>query len=426
MSSPDLTKASAMESTTRQHASLSTPATLGGRALFLLLILDLSYFINAMDRQVFAVLLPDIKTAYGLTGGQAGIIATIFTLGMGLAGIPAGYLADRFGRKKIILISLVIFSVSCALQAVAIGIADMTLWRVLSGVGEGMQNAALFAAVGAYFSRNRGFAIGSISTAFGLGAFTGPLLGGAILSATGDWRMPLIVFGGIGLVILLMVLVLVPQSVTEVGRKQAPNTSSSSATTNGGLKFLNRRVVCAAFAAAAGGFTIYGYLGLYPTYLREAHGFTPSQAGWAASMFGIGALGALVGGAIADRVDQRRLNVAGFLGIMILGVAIFGFSTPLSVQMVFSLLLGVSFTGIVYTNTSTLMQRSVDVKYLGRVSGLFVAAMYIPASASGYFFAHMRDSFGWQIAGIIQLTVIPIIGLIAMAAMGKAPVHANS
>lgn len=393
--------------------------TLGGRALFLLLVLDLTYFINAMDRQVFSILLPDIKATYGLTGGQAGIIATIFTLGMGLAGIPAGYLADRFGRKKIILISLIIFSVSVALQATAFGIGDMTLWRVLSGVGEGMQNAALFAAVGAYFSRNRGFAIGSINAAFGLGAFTGPLLGGAIVAVTGDWRAPLVVFGGIGLVIFILVLTLVPQSVTEVGRKSPVDDPTNASETS--LGFINRRVVCGAIAAVAAGFTIYGYLGLYPTFLREAHGFTASQAGLAASMFGIGALGALVGGAIADRFDQRMLNVIGFLGIMVLGVAIFVFTTPLPVQMVFSLLLGISFTGIVYTNTSTLLQRAVDVRYVGRVSGIFVAAMYIPASASGYFFAHMRDSFGWEVAGVIQLTIIPIIGLIAMAAMGKIP-----
>jgi MFS family permease len=399
-------------------------ATLGGRALFLLLILDLAYFINAMDRQVFSILLPDIKTAYGLTGGEAGIIATIFTLGMGLAGIPAGYLADRFGRKKIILISLAIFSVSVALQATAHGIIDMTLWRVLSGVGEGMQNAALFAAVGAYFSRNRGFAIGSINAAFGLGAFTGPLLGGAIVAATGDWRIPLVIFGGIGIVILILLLTLVPESVTEVGRR-APGSDTTRTADETALGFINRRVVCGAIAAVAAGFTIYGYLGLYPTYLREAHGFTATQAGWAASMFGIGALGALVGGAIADRVDQRMLNVVGFLGIMGLGVAIFAFTTALPVQMFFSLLLGISFTGIVYTNTSTLLQRSVDVRYVGRVSGLFVAAMYIPASASGYFFAHMRDSFGWEIAGVVQLTVIPIIGLVAMAAMGRAPAGGN-
>jgi hypothetical protein len=55
-----------------------------------------------------------------------------------------------------------------------------------------------------------------------------------------------------------------------------------------------------------------------------------------------------------------------------------------------------------------------------------IAAMYIPASASGYFVTSMRDSFGWQTAGIIQLTLIPIIGLVAMAAMGKTPARTNS
>jgi MFS family permease len=411
----------ASEGAERRRA-LPPVGVLAGRALLILLILDLSYFINAMDRQVFAILLPEIKATYELTGGQAGVLATIFTLGMGLAGIPAGYLADRFGRRKIILVSLVVFSISCAMQAFAFGFGDMIFWRVLSGVGEGMQNAALYAAVGAYFSRHRGFAIGTINAAFGLGAFTGPLLGSAIHESFGDWRAPLIAFGGIGIVILALVFFFVPTAVTEIGRTRASNEATVDAPARGAL--INRRVLCGAFAAAAGGFAIYGYLGLYPTYLRDAHGFTPSQASLAASMFGIGALGAIVCGAIADRVDQRWLNVTGFLGIMALGVAIFGFSTPLPVQMILSILLGIAFTGIVYTNTFALLQRSVPAQYVGRVSGLFVAAMYIPASVSGYFFAHMRDSYGWHTAGLIQLTVIPIVGLIAMAAIGR--IHAKS
>ena len=424
MPSPDLTKLSRNDSTIQQNSGGPKLSELSGRVLFFLLVLDLSYFINAMDRQVFAVLLPDIKATYGLTGGEAGIIATIFTLGMGLAGVPAGYLADRFGRKKVVLISLLIFSVSCALQSVAAGTLDMALWRILSGVGEGMQVAALFAAVGAYFTRHRGFALGSISAAFGLGGFTGPLLGGAIVSATGDWRIPLILFGAIGILILFLVLALVPKSFTEVGRGDSSSSSSSEMTT--GLRFFNRRVLCCVVVAIAGGFAIYGYLGLYPTYLRETLGFTPAEAGWAASMFGIGALGALVGGAIADRVDQRLLNVVGLLSIMVLGVAIFGFAASLAVHMIFSALLGVAFSGVLITNTSALMQRSVDPKYLGRVSGLMIAAMYIPASASGYFVTFMQSNVGWQTAGIIQLTLIPAIGLIAMAAMGKLPAGSKS
>jgi MFS family permease len=406
MSSPDLTHSAAARA---RSVATATPVR---RALLILLVLDLSYFVNAMDRQVFAILLPDIKAAYALTSGQAGTLSTIFTLGMGLAGIPAGYLADRLGRKRMILFSLLVFSFSCALQATAAGAGSMALWRILSGVGEGMQNAALYAAVGSFFSGNRGFAIGSINAAFGLGAFTGPLLGGALLAGTGDWRVPLYVFGGTGLVILLLVLVLVPRSVTEVGLRGPVVATQSSPG-----RLLNRRVVCAAVAAVAGGFAVYGYLGLYPTYLREALGFTAAQASWSAGMFGLGAVSALGCGVLADRVDQRLLNIGGFAGIGVLGAGIFAFAAPLPVQMVLSLLLGACFTGIVYTNTSAMMQRAVPVRYVGRVSGLFVAAMYIPASVSGYFFAAMRTNLGWGAAGIIQLTVLPLAGIAAMAAL---------
>ncbi|WP_028935710.1 MFS transporter [Pseudonocardia spinosispora] len=414
MSSPDLARDNDVAARPESSASLSLSTSLGRRALVILLVLDLSYLINAMDRQVFAVLLPDIKATYLLSGGQAGTLSTIFTLGMGLAGIPAGYLADRVGRKKLILASLLVFSVSCALQAAAVGVADMALWRILSGVGEGMQNAALYAAVGAYFARHRGVAIGSVNAAFGLGAFTGPLLGGALRSATGDWRIPLVVFGGLGLLILALVYLTVPRSVTEVGRGSTGADTGGAAPLPG---LLNQRVVCAACAAVAGGFTIYGYLGLYPTYLREAHGFTPAQASWAASMFGLGAVGSVLCGVVADRVNQRAFNMAGFLGIAVLGIGIFGFAAPFPIQMILSLLLGVAFTGIVYTNTSSLMQRSVDVRYVGRVSGLFVAAMYIPASVSGYVFAALQAHLGWRAAGLVQLSVIPLLGLVAMAAM---------
>ncbi|MER6877276.1 MFS transporter, partial [Amycolatopsis sp. NPDC000673] len=158
MTTPDLAVAAP------RHAS---PWTV--RTLLILLVLDLTYLVNAMDRQVFAILLPDIKQTYLLTGTQAGTLSTIFTLGMGLAGIPAGYLADRIGRKRVIIASLLLFSITCALQATAHGLVDLTAWRILSGVGEGAQNAALYAAVGAYFHRNRAVAIGSINAAFGLG-----------------------------------------------------------------------------------------------------------------------------------------------------------------------------------------------------------------------------------------------------------------
>lgn len=119
------------------------------------LLVVLSYMVNAMDRQVFPPLLPNIRAEYGFSLEQGGLLATNFTLGMALAGLPAGYLLDRFRRKTVLLVSIVIYSLGTMATPLATGFADMTLYRVVSGFGEGMQSAAIFAAIGAFFAHRR-------------------------------------------------------------------------------------------------------------------------------------------------------------------------------------------------------------------------------------------------------------------------------
>ena len=71
-------------------------------ALVSLIVLAGSYVVNAMDRQVFPVLLPGIRSQLHFSLSQGGLLATIFTLGIGVAGLPTGYLLDRMSRKSVI------------------------------------------------------------------------------------------------------------------------------------------------------------------------------------------------------------------------------------------------------------------------------------------------------------------------------------
>ena len=140
-------------------------------------LMALSFMINAMDRQVFAPLLPTIRSEFGFSLSQSGLLATGFTLGLAVAGLPAGYLVDRFSRKTVLLVSIVIYSLGTLALSLSTGFVDMSIYRIISGLGEGMQAAALFAAVGAYFGRRRGFALGAVGFAFAVGLILGPLLG---------------------------------------------------------------------------------------------------------------------------------------------------------------------------------------------------------------------------------------------------------
>src|SRR5262245_47163645 len=171
-------------------------------AMFAMLLL--SYVMNAMDRQLFPVIAPDVGEDLGFSLPQLGLQAPIFTLGMGLAGIPTGLLLARPPRKFVVLGGLAIFSAGTFLTASATGFWDMLAYRFASGIGEAMQLTALLAIATGYFVHHRASAVGAVNFTYGVGALIGPNLGAA-LSESGGWQLPLRVFGVIGFVIIVVV-----------------------------------------------------------------------------------------------------------------------------------------------------------------------------------------------------------------------------
>lgn len=249
------------------------------------LVMAMSFMVNAMDRQVFAPLLPTIRAEYGFTLPEGGLLATGFTLGMALAGLPAGYLVDRFSRKTVLVVSIVIYSLGTLATPLASGWVDMSAYRIFSGFGEGMQAAALFAAVGAYFDHRRGLALGGIGVAFGFGVFLGPLIGVRLATSYDTWRAPFVVFGLCGLTVALIAAFSVSRRMTE----RAVETTVSTAT----FDYMpaspyNRNSIALAISSAVGGVVLYGFLGLYPTFLVNQLHFTTGQSALALSFVGVG------------------------------------------------------------------------------------------------------------------------------------------
>src|SRR5919202_34285 len=76
-------------------------------AITMLVILALSYVVNSMDRQVFGVLLPAVSEELGdIRLARGGLLATIFTLGIAVAGFPAGRVVDTYSRKWMAIIGI--------------------------------------------------------------------------------------------------------------------------------------------------------------------------------------------------------------------------------------------------------------------------------------------------------------------------------
>jgi MFS family permease len=393
----------------------TVPAPAGTAAIALgFTVLCLSYLLNAMDRQVFYPLVPEIREEFGFTLPEAGLLATGFTLGLALTGVPAGYLLDRMSRKTIVITSVLVYSAGTVAIPLAANFVDMAVYRLISGVGEGVQATAIYAIIGAYFFHRRALAAGFIGVAFGLGVFLGPVLGQAMVTATDSWRTPFYVFGGAGLVVALILLVTVPRAMSEAVAGRAASPTDVKGYDHVPASPYNRNSLAFAITSAVSGLVFYGFLGLYPTFLREQLAFDPGQAALAASLVGFGAMMALPVGWLADRVDQRMLLAVGFVGTAITALLAYTVAAGAAAQYVLAFLMGTFASGVLFTNCTTVLQRSVRPEHVGRGAGLFILTYYVAAAFSGLIFAGLVAAIGWQGAGLVQLTLLPLLGLAAL------------
>lgn len=347
---------------------------------------------------------------------QVGLASTVFTLGMGLAGIPTGYLLGKVSRKSVTLIGLVIFSVATFLTAYAKGLPDLLAYRFISGLGEAMQLTALLAIGTSYFLQHRAVAASSLNFTFGIGAIIGPNLGAAILAAS-HWQMPFIVFGLSGIIAIILIVPLVKPWFSEA--QALPTQAEDTASPAAGTSLWARTPAMLAIATAFAGLSIYGYLGLYPTYLREALGFSPKQAAGAVSFYGLGALLSLLGGWLGDRYDYRKLLFGSLLLSALAGGLLFtDLEKSLSAHAAMSFIFGAAISGMVYANLSAGIIKSVSRAKAAQASGLFVASLYVPAAFAGYLLGQLKLTLGWTQAGILQVTGCAILAALFSIAAG--------
>lgn len=386
-------------------STVATRRVATGPAIAMFGLLLLAYSVNAMDRMVFPVLLPEVMAEYAFSLDQSGLQSTIFALGMGITGIPAGIAMARFGRKALIVVGTAAFSVATIMTVASVGFADMLLWRVLSGVGEALQLAAIITVAAGAFPRHRGLAIGAVNMAFATGSVIGPLAAAALLEQHGTWRSPMIVFGLVGLVLTVVVLLCVSRQFTEA------TAAGSQAHHRGGARsVLSWNPMLLAVITVLFGLVDFAYIGLYATYLREGLGFTPGQAALAVGLAGLAAFASPLGGLLTDRLDPRLcLGLVNLLTAAAACALFLGPPTP-GWHATFSFLFGLFASSGVYVVLAGLLVKSVHFDIAGHGSGLFITCIYVAAGVAGLVFSRFVGALDWVGAGLVQIAGFSLIG----------------
>ena len=272
-----------------------------------LTLLMLAYTLSMCDRMILSILFPDIKAEFGLTDTQLGFLGGIsFALFYSTMGLPIAKLSDQYSRKRIIIASLIIFSIMTALGGMATGFISLLVFRIGVGIGEAGVNPASHSIIADYFPpQRRAFAMAILMLGGSFGMMFG-FVGGGFIAEAYNWRIALVSVGVPG----LLLAVVMARSLREPGRGtyeiETPpppppiRTTAATMWTNPAMRHL-----------IAGGIAVglmgYGFTQWLPTFFMRTHDLSQSQTGMLmAGVFGIsGAIGALAAGKWFDRLSTR-------------------------------------------------------------------------------------------------------------------------
>ncbi|WP_338587833.1 MFS transporter [Paenibacillus sp. Y5S-9] len=103
----------------------------------LLFSAGMSWLFDAMEVGMISFIVAALAKEWSLSPGQVGVLTSINSIGMALGALLAGALADRFGRKAILMWTLLIFTIASGLSALATGFAVLCALRLVAGIGLG-------------------------------------------------------------------------------------------------------------------------------------------------------------------------------------------------------------------------------------------------------------------------------------------------
>jgi predicted MFS family arabinose efflux permease len=264
--------------------------------------------LNYVDRQVIFSLFPLLSKDLQLSDVELGLLSTVFLWVYGLLSPFAGYVADRFGRARVIGVSLLIWSAVTVMTAMSRTYGQLIAARGLMGLSEACYLPAALAKIAEHHGK------GTRSLATGLhqsGLYIGLILGGAGGGWAGEkygWRMPFLVLGAVGILYAgVLWRVLRNASTNAADRGSAPRAIRELARLRG---FGTMTAVFSAMAIA--NWLVYTWL---PTYLYERLHMSLKDAGFTATFYIQAASfgGILLGGWLADRWSPLYTQACGII-----------------------------------------------------------------------------------------------------------------
>ena len=285
---------------------------------------SLGWMLDAFDVMLYSIVLATLMRAFGMSRTTAGLLNALTLAASALGGLLFGVLADRFGRRRMLSASILVYSVFTFACGLSTSILALAIFRFLLGLGMGGEwNTGATLVAETWPASLRGRALGIVQSSWAVGYALSAAVAGIIL-AHANWRWVFFV----GILPAAMVF-WIQRSVPEPPIWEDSRTNALPGEKRQALRQALRPLVVLTLANAFGMFGWWGLFTWIPAYLvlpisQGGRGFTAlSLTGFLVTLNLFGMLpGYLLFGAIADRIGRRPV-FAGYLAAAAVSVPLF-------------------------------------------------------------------------------------------------------
>jgi predicted MFS family arabinose efflux permease len=367
-------------------------------------------FVNILDFMMVMPLGPDFAAALGIPVSHLGFIGGAYTAAAAVSGLAGSFFLDRFDRRSALALAMLGLVLGTAAGGFATGMATLMAARIVAGAFGGPATSISLSIIADVIPpERRGKAMGAVMGAFAVASVLGVPLG-LELSARGGWRLPFFAVAGLGLLINVGALFLLPPMRGHLANRTAPPRL---------LQLLSRGDVLLSYGmtwvAMMAGFILIPNLS---AFVQNNLGYPRARLGLLYLSGGIASFATMrVIGPFVDKVGSTR--VAAVATVVLAVVIYFGFAhpTPVVPIVVFfvAFMVAMSSRNVAYNTLTSkvpgsgerarFMSIQSSVQHLASAIGAFLAARLLTERPDG------------SLEGMTRVALISIALMLAVPVM---------
>lgn len=323
-------------------------------------------FFDGMDTAAIGYVAPSLLNEWGIQKAQLAPVLSAALFGLAIGALTSGPLADKFGRKIVLTVSVLLFSAFCVASAYAQDLTQMTVLRFITGLGLGAAMPNAVAMLSEYCpTQKRSLILNTMYTGFPVGAAAGGFFASFIIPEYG-WRTAMFWCGFLPLILGVLMIFLLPRSASFlVATKQPvekvrkilqrinpkadltnavfvlPENKAAQQSSNPMAMVLNNHFragsVLLWIAYFMGLIIFYAMINWMPTLFKEAN-MPPELGPRISGLFALGGVGAIASGYLMDRFNGNKL-IALLSFLTAVSVACIGWSLGQGLGMLIAVVL---------------------------------------------------------------------------------------